>query len=219
MKIDYLKVIVAVTAVVLFTDISASASEVADVRHVSGEITWIDLKLGKLELENDISPGMGEITEYRINQNETRVNDPADKKFLTIADLHPGQHVTIDVINGKEEMIVQKITADLRPTSDFQEAYGEIEAIDAPAGTLSLSERPGIGEVGESHLSHFVFEPKNLIAMRSPSKESVQLNLKPGDLVKVEFTVRDGKRQAQYITLYSPRVTRTTTTTTTTVIQ
>jgi cold shock CspA family protein len=219
MKINYPGLFFAVTAMVLLTSISVRAEQPPFVRHVSGEITWIDTKLGKLQLESDATPGTGEITEYRITDYETRVTNPSDKKFLKIEDLQPGQQVTIDVINGKEGDIVQKITANPRPASDFQEAYGRIEALDVPAGTLTLAERPGAGEAGESDLSGFVFEPKDIVVMRSPSRESVQLELKPGDVVKVDYVVRDGKRRARSITLYSPRVTSTTTTTTVTTTQ
>ena len=116
------------------------------------------------------------------------------------------------MVNGQEEKIVQLITTDPRPASDFQEAYGEVEAVDA-IGTLTLTERPGAGEDGESRLTYFVFEPKDLVVMRSPSKRLVQLELKPGDVVKVEYVVSDGKQRAHAITLYSPKVTSTTTTT------
>src|SRR3989338_973021 len=114
MNANYLKVFFAVTAAVLLTGMPVHAIEIvqANIRPVSGEITWIDLKLGKLQLERDMSPRTEEITEYRINKNETRVVSPTDKKFLTVEDLYPGQHVAIDVVNGKEGDIVQKITAE-----------------------------------------------------------------------------------------------------------
>ena len=219
MNVNYLKMIVAVAVAVFFGSMSVHASDIGTVSQVSGEITWIDLKLGKLQLQSDAFSGTGEITEYRISQNETRVTNPTDSKFLAIADLQPGQHIKLDVINGKEGKIVQKITADPRPTSNLQEAYGEIEAIDASAGTITLVRRSRAGEMGESNLSSFVFEPQDVIVMQSPSRQPVQLQLKPSDLVKVEFVVKDQKRQAQYITLYSPRATSTTTTTVTTVTQ
>ncbi|MBF0523188.1 MAG: hypothetical protein HQL24_09055 [Candidatus Omnitrophica bacterium] len=219
MNPNYLKVFVAVTAAVVFTGISVHADETADVRHVSGEITWVDLKQGLLQLKRDTSPSTGEITEYRITDYETRVKTQPDNMFLTIKDLQPGQHVVVDVINGKEENIVQKITADPRPIPGYQEAYGKIEAIDAAAGTFTLSGRPLTGEAGESTLSYFVFEPKNVIVMQSPSEQPVQLIMKPGDVVKVEFVVKDGKQWAHSITLYSSKVTSTTTTTTTTTTQ
>lgn len=214
MNIKSLKVVVAIMGAVLFTGISSvSAYETADVRQVSGEIQWIDLKLGKLQLKSDTAPSTGEITEYRITDNETRVTDPTDKKLLTVKDLQPGQHVTVDVIDGKEEKIVQAITADPRPASDLQEAYGEIETVDG-AGALTLAKRPRAGEWGESNQSDFIFDPKDVIVMQSPSKQPVELLLKPGDVVKVEFVVKDGKQWARSITLYSPKVTSTTTTTT-----
>ncbi len=217
MNANYLKVVVAVTAAVFFGSVSVRAADMA-VSQVSGEITWVDVKLGKLQLQSDAFPNNGDITEYRISQNETRVTNPTDKKFLTIEDLQPGQHVTIDVINGKEEKIVQKITADPRPASEFQEAYGEIESINVPAGTFTLAGRQRAGEMGKD-LSYFVFEPQDIIVMQSPSRQPVQLELKPRDLVKVEFVVRDRKQRAQSITLYSPKTTSTITTTTTTTTQ
>jgi hypothetical protein len=123
--------IVAVVAVVMCIGISVRFSEAAAVRHVPGEITWIDTKLGTLQLKSDTSPGKGEIKEYRITEHETRVTNRQDKKFLLIGDLRPGQHVILDVVKGEEDGIVQKITADPRRMAGLREAYGEVEAIDA----------------------------------------------------------------------------------------
>ena len=129
MNINYLKLIVVVTAAGLFTAISVRASEAANVSQVSGEITGVELKLGKLQLKSDTSKSTEEITEYRINQNETRVTDPTDKKFVTIEDLQPGHYATIDVLNGKEEKIVQKITTDLRMASDYKESERQMNQL------------------------------------------------------------------------------------------
>lgn len=116
MSINYLKVFIAVTAAVLFTSVLVrAAEETADVRHVSGEIVWIDTKLGKIQLKEDTSEGTRTLTEYQVNQDETRVTDPSDKKFLVIQDLRAGQYVIIDVIEGKEEKIVKKITTEPLP--------------------------------------------------------------------------------------------------------
>lgn len=219
MNLNYLKLMVVVTAAVIVTSFSARAEEANYMHQVSGEITWVDLNLGKLQLKNDTSASPGEITEYRITRNETRVTDPTDTKLLTVDDLQPGQHVKIDLIDGKETNIVQKIMADPRPSSEFQEAYGEMEAIDVGAGTFSLAGRQRAGEMGKSGPSFFVFDPKNILVMQSPSPQPVQLVLKPGDVVKVEYVVKEEKQWAYSITSYSPQVRGTTTTTTTTTTQ
>lgn len=219
MNINRLKVFVAVTAAVLLTGMPVRAAEQAHVSQVSGEITWVDVNLGKLQLKNDASPNTGEILEYRITKDETRVTNPSDKKFLTIEDLQAGQHVTVDVIDGQEDKIVQKITTEPVPVSDFQIALGQLQVIDLAAGTLVLEERPMIGEEGTRHLSYFVFEPKDIVVMQSPSIQPVQLVLSPGDVLKVEYVVVNGKRHLRSITRYSPRVTSTTTTTTITTTQ
>ncbi len=219
MNINYLKVFVAVTAAVLLTGMPVRAAESAHVSQVSGEITWVDVKIGKLQLKRDASPNTAEVLEYRITKNDTRVTNPSDKKFLTIEDLQAGQHVTVDVIDGQEDKIVQKITTEPLLASDFQIALGELQAIDLAAGTLVLEERPRIGEEGTTRLSQFVFEPKDIVVMQSPSMQPVQLALNPGDVLKVEYAVSDGKRHLRTITRYSPRVTSTTTTTTVTTTQ
>ena len=215
MKSKFLKMMVVVMSAVFLTCISVSAAEIPYVYQVSGEITWIDLNLGKLQLEADASPKTGVITEYRLTEHETRVTDPADKKLLSVEDLHPGQHVTIDVRNGSEEKIVQKITADPERVSDYQKAYGEVEAIDA-AGTLTLTGRSPAGEANGKFPSVFVFDPAKIVVMQSPSAQPVQLIIKPGDVVRIEYVLKDGKRLAKTVTLYSPRVTSTITTTTVT---
>ncbi len=191
------------------------ADEVEYVKHVSGEITWIDLKLGQLQLERDQTPSTGEITEYRISEHETRVTNPTDEKFLSVVDLQPGQHVIVDVVEGKEAEVVSKITADPRPESEFQQAFGEVESIDGAAGTLVVAVKHAMGTQQENTMAYFVFEPSTIVVMQSPNKQSVTLILKQGDVVKVDYVLLNGKKQARYITSYAPRVSSTTTTTTT----
>lgn len=214
MNAKYSKTIVAVVAAVLFTSISVCA-ETADVRRVSGEIGWVDIQLGKLELNKETPRGT-ETTLYKINQNDTRVTDPKDEKFLNVADLRAGQNITIEEVIGQEDKIVQKIIVEPIPASEFQQVLGELKAIDVTAGTLVVEERVKISQEEISRQSNFVFDPKTVVVMHSPSKQPVELVLKPGDIVKVEFVAQGGKKQARYITLYSPTVTSTTTTTTTT---
>ena len=218
MNVKYLKVLIAVTAVVLLASMSICVSAADNLFKVSGKIVWVDVKLGKLQLQSDTfrDRGIGETTEYRINQNDTRVTDPTDKKFLKLEDLRAGQHVTMEVSGGKGENIVQNIVIKSFPAPYFQEAIGEIEAIDVIAGTLIIVEKPRTGEEEKSKLTYFVFEPRDIVFMQSPSEQPVQLELKPGDTVKVEYVVQDGKRQAHSITLYSVSSSSTTTTTTTT---
>ncbi|MBF0490051.1 MAG: hypothetical protein HQL15_05460 [Candidatus Omnitrophica bacterium] len=216
MKVNDLKMFVAVGAVMLMASGQVRAAEEANVRHISGEITWIDLKAGELQLERDQSPRTGEVTEYRLTEYETRVKNPSDDKFLSVKDLQAGQHVTVDVVNGKEDKIVQRITADPMPVSEYQEAYGQINAVNIQDGTLTLAVRLKEGETGEDK-SYFVFDTKDVIVMQSSTRAPIPLELKVGDVVKILFVVKDGKRQVHSITLYSPRVTSSSTTTTTTV--
>ncbi len=195
-----------------------------NMRSVSGEIVWIDVLLGKLQLKSDAGQDTRGRTEYRINQDETRVTDSSDKKFLVIKDLRVGQHITIELIDSPEETMARKIIAEPMPQEPFfQEATGELEAIDIQAGTLIIEEKPLPKEGGKGNLSYFVFEPKDIVAMKTPSKQPVQLELKPGDIVRIEFVVKDGKRHAQSITQLSAapetKSTTTTTTTSTTVTQ
>ncbi len=129
MNINYFKMFVAVTAAVLCTSISVRAEQTPVVRHVSGEIVWIDAKLGKMQLKSDTSDGARETTEYKINQDETRVTDSSDKKFLVIKDLRAGQYVTIDVIEGQEGKIVKKITTELLPAPMLLPADDKVIAL------------------------------------------------------------------------------------------
>ena len=218
MNANFIKLFFAVAAGVLFVATSARATEPESVRHVSGEIGWVDVQVGKLELNKETPKGTNTIT-YRINQNDTRVTDPKDEKFLNVADLRAGQYITVEVVNGQEDKIVPKIIVNPMPASDFQQAFGELKAIDVPAGTFAVEDRVMIGQEEISRSSDFVFDPKTIVVMHSPSKQPVELVLKPGDVVKVEFMEQGGKKQARYITLYSPTVTSTTTTTTTTTTQ
>ncbi len=196
----------------------STAQEVSpntEMYSVSGNIEWIDVKLGKLKLNSDAGQDTRGITEYRINQDATRVTDPSDKKFLVIKDLRPGQHVTISLKNSYGETMIQKIIAEPLPEPVFQVATGELEAIDIQAGTLVIERKslPGEGERGD--LAYFVFEPNEIVVMKAPSTQPVQLEFNPGDVVQIEFMVKDGKRHAHAITLLSA-VSETSSTTTTT---
>ncbi|PIQ82770.1 MAG: hypothetical protein COV76_02035 [Candidatus Omnitrophica bacterium CG11_big_fil_rev_8_21_14_0_20_64_10] len=200
----------------------ASASEpMPDMRYIAGEITWVDVKLGELQLRDEAPRGSRAITEYRINRQATNVTDPSDKKFLTLGDLRPGQRVAIEfeMVGSQQEKMARKITVEPTPEPAFQEAFGDLEAIDVNAGTFVLEEKPAARrEGGRGDLSYFAFEPREIVVMKSPSREPVRLELNPGDPVKVEYVVKGGKRWAHSMTLYSafPEVVGETTTTTTT---
>jgi hypothetical protein len=188
------------------------------MRSVSGKISLIDVKLGKLQLKSDAGQDDRGMVEYAINQDETRVTDPSDKKFIVIKDLRVGQHITVKLIDSPEETLIREIIAEPMPEPVLQEATGELEAIDVGAGTLIIAEELLPSEGGKGKLTYFVFDSKDIVVMRSPSTQPVQLELRPGDLVKVEFVVKDGKRHARSITLLksAPETMSTTTTTTTT---
>jgi len=202
------------------TQISAAGAG-SDVRviSISGQITLVDIKLGKLQLAADASRNRRDPTEYRINQDATRVTDPTDTKFLKLEDLLVGQYVVVEFnyVPGEwvDVPIAQKIIASPVPQPIFQVVAGELEAIDAQAGTLVIEQKllPSTG--GKGDLYYFVFDPKTIVVMQTPSMRPVALMLKPGDLVQVEFVEKDGKRYARSITLLSA-VTGTTSTTTTT---
>ena len=214
---NYLKLFFMAAAAILFSFTSVSA-EIADVRRVSGEIGWVDVQLGKLELNRE-TPSGTRTTAYRITENETRVTDPTDEKFLGVGDLRAGQYITIEVADSQEDQVVPKIIVEPFPASEFQQAFGELRAIDTEDGTFTVEERVRIGQEEISRLSYFVFDPDSITAMRSPSKKPVELMLTPGDVVKVEYSQLDGRQQARYITLYSQAVMKTVTTTTTTTTQ
>ena len=222
----YKSLLIGVLGVGLLSGLSQAAEPMPDVRYISGEITWVDVKLGRLQMRDEPPNGTRSVTEYRINQQATNVTDPLDQKFLTLEDLRPGQRVAIefDWVGNQGEKIAQKITMEPAPEPVFQEAFGELEAIDVIAGTLVLEERPATRrEGGRGELSYFLFEPRDIVVMRSPSRQPVRLELQPGDPLKVEFVVKDEKRWAHSITSYSalpePVDTMTTTTTTTTTTQ
>jgi len=218
MNMHNLRLAAALTLAVAVTGFPAWADEAPNVLHDSGEITWVDLKQGKLQLKNDASVMTGEVEEYRITQNETRVTDPKDEKMMTVNDLWPGQRVKIDVVEGAEEKIVKKIIVEVRPGWELYEAYGRVEAIDA-AGTLDLAERPKGGVVEYTDVTHFVFDPKTIVVTEAPSSQPVVLRVVPGDTVKVEFVTKGEKKAVQALTLYSAQVRKTVTTTTVTTTQ
>ena len=194
-----------------------AAQVVADtkMRSVTGEISWIDVKLGSLQIKTDAGQDARGITEYTTNQDETRVTDPTDEKFLVIKDLRVGQHVTIELIDIPGETMARKIIAQPLPEPVYQEAVGVLKSIDVGAGTLVIEQEPLPSEEGKGNLSYFVFEPKDIVIMEKPNTQPVQLVLNPGDLVKVEFLVKDDQQYARSITLLQAVLENKSTTTTT----
>jgi len=209
----------AITAMILCAGMPVYASGIPTVSQVPGRVMWVDVKLGQMQIKLERDPGMGETKDYRITRYETRVKDPSDKKFLTIDDLRPGENVTLDVIDGQEDKIIEKIVAESLEASDFQEASGQLQAIDGSAGTLTLQEKMRNGVEEQNNLSYFLFDPQTIVVLQSPSIQPVAVVLKPGDQVQIQFVLRDGKQEIYSITLYSPQHTTTTTVTTTTSTQ
>lgn len=118
----YSRVIIAVVAALLVTSVPLRAADQAEnvkVIQVSGEIEQINVALGKLQLKEDASRDRKDPVKYNINQNDTRVVDPGDKKFFKLEDLQAGQHVTIEFnyIQGELGMdpVAQKIIAEPIP--------------------------------------------------------------------------------------------------------
>lgn len=214
MNANYLKSL-AITLAMIFATLPVQAS-VPVVNQVQGRIMWVDIKLGQMQIKLNGAPDMGKARNYRITRYETRVKDPTDKKFLTIDDLRPGENVTLDVTDGQENKIIERIVAESLEASDFQEATGDIQAIDGQAGTLTLDEKMRNGVEENGNLSNFNFDPNNVVVFQAPSVQPVALVLKPGDQVKIQFVSQDGKQEAYSVTLYSPEHTTTTTVTTTT---
>ena len=206
MKSNYLKMSIVTAIAVLLIGFFVRVSPADNIFQVYGEIIWIDLESGVLELKNDTSLNRDEILEYRITEHETSVTDPEDKKFFAIEYLHPGQHVVIDIVPGKEKDIVKKIIIDPRPSSEYREAYGRIDSMHVPSRTFTLAGNSGSAEAKESNLSYFVFNTENIIVMQSPSSEPASLAFRKGDVVKVEYMVRDRKQYARRITLYPSRI-------------
>ena len=210
MKVNCLKSIFTIAAIILFTGMPVHAG-VPTVTQVPGRIM-----LGTMQIKLNQATGAGEKREYRITRYETRIKDPSDKKFLTIDDLRPGENVTLDVIDGQEDKIIEKIVAESLEASDFQIASGEIQTIDGQAGTLTLQEKMRNGVQEESNLSNFVFDQNGVVVLQSPSTQPVALVLKAGDSVQLQFVKQSGKQQVYSITLYTPQHVTTTTVTTTT---
>ena len=192
----------------------SAAEPAAPVHQAAGEIVWLDLKLGKLQLYADHSRGTRATAEYRITEHETQVTDRLDKQFLATTDLRAGQHITIESRVSGEEHIATKITVEPTSAPLFQQAEGTIESIDVTPGTFTLKETASPGAVGM--VSVFVFDPKDIVVMESPSLRPVRLEVKPGDFVKVDYVVNDGRRSARSMMRYSAVPAPTTTTTTTT---
>ncbi len=117
---------------------------------------------------------------------------------------------------GQENRVIKKITAQPFLEPGLQQVYGNIEMINNDSGTMSIWQRPLVGDLRNNQRLYFVFEPKDIVMMQDPSTQPMRLMLKPGDLVRVVYVVKNNQKYAQSITVYSPQVTQTTITTTTT---
>ena len=194
---------------------AVSATELAaPVHQAVGEIVWLDTQLGKLQLYADHSRGARATAEYRITEHETQVTDRLDKQFLAITDLRAGQHVTIESRASGEEHIATKITVEPTSAPLFQQAEGTIESIDVNPGAFTLKETTSTQAAGT--VSLFAFDPNTIVVMESPSLQPVRLAVKPGDFVKVDYVVNDGRRYARSMMRYAAVPAPTTTTTITT---
>lgn len=200
------KVFLAVTAAMLLTSVAVQVDAFAqgDVRQVPGEITWIDLQSGQLQLQTNTSP-IGNIIDFRINREQTRVVNPADQS-LDINDLHPGQNVTIDVSNGQGDAIVQNITTEVSPSSDYLEAYGQIGTVDLLGNSFTLSGAQRVGTKEQNKVTSFIFDPQNIVVTQSPSKGPFDAQMRTGQIVRIEYAMKDDQRMVRSITVFSPEI-------------
>ncbi|MBF0252812.1 MAG: hypothetical protein HQL29_03255 [Candidatus Omnitrophica bacterium] len=233
MKKNALRIVVAFAVVLSLGGAACSYAATTDeselrLRSVSGEIAYVDAKLGELRLEGEETQKRRYPTEFRINQEATIVTDPQDLKFLTIKDLKRGQHVTVEFNwiqgNWRDPTVATKIIAFPMAELVLQEVTGELESIDGINGTLLIEKRPLQGEDGKFDLLYFVFDPRQITVMKAPSMEPVRIVLTPGDIINVQYWVGDGARHAEAITQITAvpvnkSMTTTTTTTSTTVIK
>ena len=194
---------------------AGAAMEAASImRQAEGEIVWLDIPIGKLELVVQHPEGTREIVEYTMTPHETSVTDQSDKQFLRLEDLRAGQHVILESKDQGAQRIATKITVESTAAPMFQLAEGTIESIDAREGTFVLKETttPGIAGPG----SVFAFDSKEIVVMESPSLRPVRLEVKQGDFVRVYYVVIDGRRYARSLMRYATAPPQTSTTTATT---
>jgi len=75
---------------------------------------------------------------------------------VVIKDLRAGQPVTIELIDSSigtdEETMVRKIVAYPMPAPILRESIGQLEVIDAQAGTLVIEQKAVPSETGENKL-------------------------------------------------------------------
>jgi len=151
---NYLRMFFAVTTAVVFIAGSALAVEMVGMHQLTGTIGMVNTTEGIMQLRLDLPQGKEEMKEFRINQDETRVTDNEDNDLLVVKDLKAGQHVTVQVADGNEDMIVKKIIIDynsdtrsVADSSDGNESYivrGDNAGIVGPRGLTGPA-----GSIGE----------------------------------------------------------------------
>ncbi len=151
MNTNYFKMLITGVAVSLITSSAVYAAKPEAMRYYqSGQIAWVDVQNGELGLDRETSSGIKTST-YRITDHLTRVTNAADSDFLNINDLWAGQIVTIQLIEGKEDAVVQKII--LGSTEAYEqntEDFVELKAKDVVDGSMVslVGPRGLVGPVG-----------------------------------------------------------------------
>ena len=169
----------------------------AQVKQASGEVAAVDLALGRLTLREIADGRSAETQDYALSARDTAVTDPLDKQFLKLEGLQPGYRVRVDyaVVDGRR--LAKKITVD--SVNDLRWAVGTVSAMDARRNTLWISQERPVGSVGSSVITQYETDSGTQV-MDLAERRFISLGeIQPGDLVQVEFTLKNGKRVARLI--------------------
>ena len=82
-----------------------------EMRSISGFISSIDVKNGRMQLSSDRGQDTRGISLYTVNLSKTLVTNPSDSQYLVVKDLAVNQHVTVELIdnpNGSPEEVVAR---------------------------------------------------------------------------------------------------------------
>ena len=169
----------------------------AQVKQASGEVAAVDLALGRLTLREIADGRSAETQDYALSARDTAVTDPLDKQFLKLEGLQPGYRVRVDYAVVDGQRLAKKITVD--SVNDLRWAVGTVSAMDARRNTLWISQERPAGSVGSSVITQYETDSGTQV-MDLAERRFISLGeIQPGDLVQVEFTLKNGKRVARLI--------------------
>jgi hypothetical protein len=166
-----------------------------------GRIVGIDLRNGRLVLDEHAGPAAGARAEYSISPHETTVTDTLDQQFLRIEDLQPGQFVEVEFVPeqgrrmAKTVMVESHLVSEPRPST--QTITGEVVSIDLQKREFVIREAaPDRMSPGRTYR---IIAPEGIAFVEARTGQPIYLeDLRVGQLVRIDPSQRVSEGPVSY---------------------